>query len=204
MPRPNRVAPTQDIAALPLRGLLTGNRGILHDSAGQMTAARWRHPHWISCTLHWKGIRRPIMAPGTWTELFFLDESVALSAGHRPCALCRREAYARFSAAWTTAHGTAPRAAEIDRILHAARIDGRAQRRHRADIATLPDGAFILTDGTPALVHGARLHPFTATGYGPPQPRSGGGTVTVLTPEPLVAVLRAGYAPVLHPDVSLP
>lgn len=204
MPRPNRVAPTQDISALPLRGLLTGNRGILHDSAGQMTAARWRHPHWISCTLDWKGVRRPIMAPGTWTELFFLDEAVALSAGHRPCALCRREAYTRFRAAWAAAHGPAPKAAEIDRILHASRLEGRAQRRHHSDIATLPDGAFILTDTGPALVRKARLHPFTTAGYGPPRHRPGGGTVTVLTPEPLVAVLRAGYAPTLHPDVSLP
>jgi len=54
------------------------------------------------------------------------------------------------------------------------------------------------------MVYRASLHLFTDTGYGPPRPRPGGGIVTVLTPEPLVAVLRAGYAPTLHPDVSLP
>jgi hypothetical protein len=204
MPRRNRVTPTGDIAALLQRGLLTGNRGILHDTTGQMTAARWRHPHWISCTLTWKGIRRPIMAPGTWTELFFLDEAVALAAGHRPCALCRRAAYTRFCAAWTTAYGTTPKAAEVDRILHAARLDGRAQRRHTADIATLPEGAFILTDTAPVLVRRTTLHPFGPTGYGPPEPRPGGGSVIVLTPAPIVAVLRAGYGPTLHPDTVSP
>jgi hypothetical protein len=25
-----------------------------------------------------------------WTELFFLDEAVALAAGHRPCFVCPR------------------------------------------------------------------------------------------------------------------
>ena len=31
------------------------------------------------------------MAPGRFTELFFLDEATAFAAGHRPCALAGAE-----------------------------------------------------------------------------------------------------------------
>jgi hypothetical protein len=203
MPRQNRVLPTGEIAALPLRGLFMGNRGILHDTMGRLGTARWRHPHWVCCTLSFKDRHRTVMSPGTWTELFFLDEAVALAAGHRPCAECRRADHLRFRAAWAAAIGPAS-APDIDRALHAARVTRtRAQVRHRADIATLPAGTFIATDSGPALVTANALHPFIATGYAPPVPRPT-GQVTVLTPAPTVAVLRAGYIPALHPDVISP
>ena len=35
------------------------------------------------CTLQLGDRRRSLMSPGTWTELFFLDEATALAAGHR-------------------------------------------------------------------------------------------------------------------------
>ena len=204
MPRQNRVLPTGEIAALPLRGLFTGNRGILHDASGQLGTSRWRHPHWVCCALSFKNRHRAIMSPGTWTELFFLDEAVALAAGHRPCAECRRADHLRFRAAWATAHGPAT-APQIDRALHAARVTrNRAQVRHPADIATLPAGTFFLDGATPALLTEATCVPFGATGYGPPRHRPTRGTVTVLTPAPLVAVLRAGYAPALHPTALSP
>jgi hypothetical protein len=199
--RQNRVLPTGEIVALEERGTLTGNRGCLHDAAGRLGVARWRHPHWISCELSYKGWRRPIMAPNRWTELFFLDEAVALAAGHRPCALCRRADWLAFRTAWASAFGTLTAAPEIDRILHAARVDSRsrAQKRHAAAAERLPDGTFILQDGSPALVTGSGLRPWRPGGYGPALPRPA-GPVTVLTPRPLVAVLAAGYRPRLHPS----
>ena len=45
---------------------------------------------------------RPLLQPGRFTELFFLDDATALAAGHRPCALCRREDYARLGAIWAS------------------------------------------------------------------------------------------------------
>lgn len=201
MTRQNRVSPTGEIVALDERGTLTGNRGCLHDAQGRLGAARWRHAHWISCELSYKGWRRPIMAPNRWTELFFLDEAVALAAGHRPCALCRRADWLAFRSAWDSAFGTRPAAPEIDRILHAARVDSRsrAHRRHEAAAEGLPGGTFILRDGTPALVTSSGLRPWRPGGYGPPLPRPA-GPFTVLTPRPLVAVLAAGYRPRLHPS----
>jgi hypothetical protein len=200
--RQNRVLPTGEIVARNERGTLTGNRGCLHDAEGRLGAARWRHPHWISCELSYKGIRRPIMAPNRWTELFFLDEAVALAAGHRPCALCRRADWLAFRAAWGAAFGTTPCAPDIDRQLHEARVDrrSRAQRRHEASAAGLPAGTFIDHETGPALVTARGLRPCVPGRYGPALPLSP-GRVTVLTPRPIIAVLSAGYRPRLHPTV---
>jgi len=198
----NRVLPTGEIVSDPARGLLTGNRGILHGPDRRLGAARWRHPHWIVCALdHPHGVVRRPMSPGTWTELFFLDEAVAMAAGHRPCAYCRRHAWEAFRAAWARAGLPGRRAAEIDRALHAARVTrNRGQVRHVANIPSLPDGVFLLGDTGPQLVLGDALLPFAPAGYGSPIPRPGEGPATVLTPAPTVAVLRAGYRPVIHPS----
>ena len=200
----NRVLPTGDIIADPARGTLTGNRGILHDDAQHLGTARWRHPHWISCVLEWNGTRRTPMTPGTWTELFFLDEAVAMAAGHRPCALCRRPAFRAFQAAWADGTGLPADAPSIDRALHAARVTrDRRQVRHDAPLSTLPDGTFILWQDRPHLVRRDRLHPWTPAAYGPPLPRPE-ATVTVLTPAPMVATLGAGYVPQIHPTALTP
>ena len=205
MTLPNRVLPTGEIVAVPLRGTFMGNRGILHGADQTLGPARWRHPHWICCVLSFKDRHRTPMTTGRYTELFFLDEAVALAAGHRPCAECRRADYLRFLDAWERAHGDRPRTAGIDRVLHAARVEPRTrrQRRHEADLATLPDGTFVLHAVAPALVRGDRLHPFGPGAYRPPIPRPRSGAVQVLTPAPLVAVLHAGYPVALHPSVTL-
>lgn len=204
MPLCNRVLPTAEIVADHARGLFTGNRGILHGPDRRLGAARWRHPHWIVCSLdHPRGVVRRPMTPGSWTELFFLDEAVALAAGHRPCAHCRRAAWLAFRACWGAAGLPGRRAGEIDRALHAARISrGRCQLRHRADLGALPDGAFILDSAGPMLVLGDALVPFAPAGYGPAVRRPARGLATVLTPAPTVAVLRQGYRPVLHPSAA--
>ncbi|WP_347313542.1 hypothetical protein [Defluviimonas sp. SAOS-178_SWC] len=204
MARENRVTPEGEIIADPGRGLLTGNRGILCDEAGTRRHL-FRHRAWISCVLHYRDHRQPLASTHSWTPLFFLDEAVALAAGHRPCALCRREAYLRFRAAWGTATGRpAPRADAIDAVLHEARIVPRLRAKvtFRADLAGLPDGSFIAGTDGPHLVLRDRLLPYTPSGYRPALPRPGSGEVEVLTPTPLVAVLKTGYAPLLHPSAT--
>jgi len=205
MTRQNRVMPDGTILAVPVRGTLMGNRGILHDAAGQLGRARWRHSHWIACELEYRGWQRKVMSPGTWTELFFLDEAVALAAGHRPCALCRRSDYLAFRSAWGRAFNDVPSADGIDRILHASRLcpETGTQRTHDADAASLPDGCFIRHESAPALLLGPAALPHEPGGYGKPGPRPA-GRVTVLTPRPLVAVLAAGYRPRLHPSAQAP
>ena len=91
------------------------------------------------------------MQPGKFTELFFLDEATAFAAGHRPCALCRREDYVRFGELWSELHPGAVGADAIDAQLHAERV-GRTQRLHEAALGGLPDGAFVLVEDEPWLV----------------------------------------------------
>ena len=203
MTRQNRAMPDGSIVAVPARGTLMGNRGILHDAKGKLTRRRWRHSHWISCELDYRGWQRKLMSPGNWTELFFLDEAVALAAGHRPCALCRRADYNDFHAAWGRAFGAVASATEMDRILHDARICPATggQKTHEADAATLPDGTFIRLQDRPVLIAGSGVLPHSPGGYGPPAPLPT-GRVTVMTPPPLVAVLSAGYRPRLHPSAQ--
>ncbi|WP_270730706.1 hypothetical protein [Shimia sp. Alg240-R146] len=196
MPRQNRVQPTGEIIATPTRGGFLGNRGVLHDDTahahGQLTHRRWRHKAWVCCVLDFKNRRRKLMTPNRYTELFFFDEAVALAAGHRPCAECRRADYTAFLAA----AGHSGKVADFDKGLHSARAIPRlfGQRRHTAEANTLPDGSFILTGSKPALLWQDALHPFTPTGYASPIAKPSGG-VTVLTPEPTLAAINAGYIP---------
>src|SRR5437870_12100577 len=146
MPLQNRVTPLGELIADPARGLVYGNRGCLHDAQGRIRR-RWATKRWIACRLEFRGWRRhPLLQPGRFTELFFLDEATAFAAGHRPCALCRREDYNAF----LTLVG-ASSADEVDARLHEERLEPgtRAQRRHPAALDELPDGSFVLHDGDP-------------------------------------------------------
>src|SRR3978361_1761862 len=104
MPLQNRVTPQGEIVSTPQRGTFTGNRGIIHDPATKtLLNRRWTSKAWLVCSCEYKGHRRIVLAGRSWTELFFLDEAVALAAGHRPCFACRREAAESFRAAWIAA-----------------------------------------------------------------------------------------------------
>jgi hypothetical protein len=130
------------------------------------------------------------------TFLYFHDEAVSFAAGHRPCAECRRESYDAYRAAW--AHGLEvglPSARQMNQRLHGERIVRGTHRRriHRLAWADLPDGAFVLLDGSPAVVVGDQLTPWTSRGYGDGSARPVSGTADVITPPSSVAALRAGY-----------
>jgi len=139
----NRVTPFGEIVAISQRGMFTGNRGIIHDPATKTLLNRcWATKTWLVCSCEYKGRRRAVMAGRSWTELFFLDEAVALAAGHRPCFLCRREAAERFRDSWAAAKGgLRPSAETIDSVLHHERIERRRRRVHPIPrpLAALPD-----------------------------------------------------------------
>jgi hypothetical protein len=203
----NRVTPLGELIADPTRGLVYGNRGCLHDEAGRIRR-RYNGKRWIACRLEFRGwLRRPLMQPGRFTELFFLDEATAFAAGHRPCALCRREDYKRFVSIWWELHAGRNDANSIDAQLHSERVDPntRNHRCHTASFDALPDGAFVLFDGAQHLVRGPALLRWTAAGYAERTPRPAGGRAEVITPPSLVAVLRVGWhgaVPFLHPTAD--
>jgi hypothetical protein len=203
MPRQNRVTPRGDLIAIPDRGMFWGNRGVLHDAGGRLVRYS-RGRAWAICVLEYKGRRRTQWAPGRLTELFFLDEATGLAAGHRPCGECRYRDYQAFKRAWAAAQGGGvPDVQAIDARLHDDRLAGPGIRRtYRAPLAEIPDGAMVEVDGAAWLVAGGGLLAWTPGGY---QDRRGAGpgtAVTVITPRATVAVLAAGYRPVLHPSAG--
>ncbi len=201
-PLANRAAPDGTLHAVRARGTLMGNRGgRIHDAERRLLRRRWASRAWICCELRFANRRREVMGRG-YTELFFLDEAVALAAGHRPCWECRRAEALAFAAA--LADGCAlprrPRAPEIDALLHPQRI-GPPDRRPARD---LPDGAmFADADGRAHLKLGDAALPWRWEGYGPPR-RTPRGDVLALTPAATRRALCAGYLPRLHPSAERP
>ena len=218
MTRRNRVDPWGDLHAEPARGMFTGNRGCLVDDSGAVVRHHRSTTLWITCLTVFRGWRHPLEAPHVWTPLFFLDEAVALAAGHRPCAFCRRDDYQRYRDAVAGGGAVAgagarrpPLAAELDRRLSRERLRrGRGISRAAdrllwaAAADEVPDGTVVLdADGRPCLVAGATLRPFSFAGWGAPSRRPRAGAVPVLTPPTSVAALAAGYPPALHPSASV-
>jgi hypothetical protein len=134
------------------------------------------------------------MPPDRFTGLFFLDEATAFAAGHRPCALCRREDYNHFMELVGE-----KRAGDIDERLHGERLGPTPTR----EISSLPDGAFVLVNGEPWLVLGGELLCWTPAGY--TDRRISTGRAPVLTPLASLRALESGWSggvPFLHPSAG--
>ena len=143
------------------------------------------------------------MARRSWTELFFLDEAVALAAGHRPCFFCRREAAEAFRNAWVLGRAVkVPSAPEIDAALHTERLDHGRKRLHAfpGPADELPDGSAISAAGDAYILARGRAFRWTVHGYEGPLaiPRAD----ALLTPPSTLGALRAGYRPALHPSID--
>jgi hypothetical protein len=219
MPLQNRVDPFGVIHAVPERGLFMGNRGIIHDPETKtLLKKRWALHAWIICVCAFRDVQREPMGrnrqsddqPGGkagWTELFFLDEVTALSAGHRPCFFCRRERASdfvqRFGAAFDIAE---PRAPQVDKRLHRERLasGGRTPVVSAEDLAGLPDGAMVADDANAYAMRGGKALRWSFAGYGEPAGFGGfsGRPLRLLTPATTVSVLRQGYQPVWHPSAE--
>jgi hypothetical protein len=205
MPLQNRVTPLGELVADPARGLVYGNRGCLHDDTGRIRRAHATR-RWIACRLEFRGWKRKrLLQPGRFTELFFLDEATAFAAGHRPCALCRREDYVRFGELWRGLHPGDKGADAIDATLHEERLQADRRRRlHDAQASSLPDGTFVLREGEPWLVVGSTIRHWTPARYAETQRRPA-GRQRVVTPVSLVEILRSGWdgaVPLLHPSAN--
>jgi hypothetical protein len=199
MPLRNRVTPLGELTPTCERGLVYGNRGCLHDERGQIRRS-YAVKRWIACQLEFRGRRRlRLMAPGRYTELFFLDEATALAAGHRPCAECRRSDYTCLTRVWADLHPGQNGADAIDAQLHAERIDPRTgeRRLYDAQFDELPDGVFVMQGDKPCLVHGSRLLTWTPAGYLGPGQQPANERAVVITPPSLVALLRSGWTPIV-------
>jgi hypothetical protein len=198
-----------ELIATEARGTLMGNRGCLHDESQRIRRA-CACRRWIACVLEFRGRHRRVMAPGRYTELFFLDEATALAAGHRPCAECQHARYRLFRDVWAAANPGAvpsapPSADEMDRVLHAERV-GRGGEKHTYPgwPSELPTGAMVADEcNRPFLVLGSVLVPWEPSGYGRAVPTPVGTEFRVLTPRSIVRALAAGYPVAVHPTATI-
>jgi hypothetical protein len=204
VPLQNRVTPLGDIVATSHRGTFTGNRGIIHDPATKtLLKRRWTTKAWITCVCEFRGRRREVMGTRSWTELFFLDEATSFAAGHRPCFYCRRDDANAFRAAWQRGNGVSGMPApEIDAVLHAERLDGKAKRLHALPmpIDALPDGAMVQAGGESYLIARCRALRWSFDGYRDAQHAV--AHAMLITPPSTLRALAAGYRPVLHESAA--
>ena len=204
MPLQNRVTPLGDLVAEPGRGLVYGNRGCLHDERGRIRGGSTASAGSRAGSASAGGIASRCCNRARFTELFFLDEATAFAAGHRPCALCRREDYVRFGDL-ARGPGILVGADAIDAELHSEdRCGIRVHRLHEAAFDELPDGAFVLRGDVPFVVVGDDLLRWTTAGYVEHTATRSGPNDAHHTPS-LVEVLRAGWRPVvplLHPSAA--
>jgi hypothetical protein len=206
MPLRNRVTPLGELVADPARGLVYGNRGCLHDGQEHIRRS-FATRRWIACRLNFRGWQRgPLMQPGRFTELFFLDEATALAAGHRPCALCRRADYEQLLELWGRLHPGRGGADAVDEQLHRERLTGAGpdRRLHAMAFAGLPDGIFVLDRDTPEAVERGELVEWSPGGYVARRPLPA-GEAAVITPPSLVELLRLPrepLVPLFHPSAA--
>ncbi len=213
-PLQNQVDPWGVLHAVHARGTRMGNRGILHDDRNRIVRS-WAGKAWLTCVLNppFEQKRSPF-SEGSYSELFFLDEATAFAAGHRPCRSCQRQRFDAFKSGWTAANtsseasATAPAwlsVSQVDATLHAERVGpDRSKRTHRALLAGLPDGTFHVYGDHARLVWQGRSLRWTFDGYHQAEPPPSDAEVEVLTPFSIVALLRSGFEPHVHPTADRP
>jgi hypothetical protein len=206
----NRVNPFSNIVATHERGAWTGNRGVIHNDRKEIV-----HNHavkyWITCVLTYKDVKRVVMTPKRWTELFFLDEATAFAAGHRPCGFCRHGDFKRFKNLWMAANGARydlegnVKMDVIDGFIHKERLDEKGfQRTFKAVLSSLPTGTFVAFDelSNAYLWYNHRLFEWSFGGYTEMKSFDKNQEILVLTPFSYVEVFRAGYVPQVHFSIS--
>lgn len=185
-------------ATVAKNGTLMGNRGILRKDGSPAIVRQWQGKRWVYCTC--EGERIDV----AYTKLFFLDETTALSAGHRPCQQCLRERHYEFKAAWVAGnpeHGfdLATQIEYIDKILDEERKSiSKGKGTYVATLGALPDGVMVSLVEDPAecwLYHGGFLRRWSHSGYTDEIVVDAGVQVIVLTPRSTVNAIRSGFKP---------
>jgi len=206
-PLENRMDPMGNFHSNPSRAAtLMGNRGILHNDAREI-ARSWVGKSWVACDPRFDNIdRRPLFQPNRYSELFFLDEATAYSAGHRPCWYCQRQRFQDFKRRWEECFSADQPLLikKIDAQLHLERVGtARSKQTYEAKLHELPNGTFVEIDGVAYLLQEDRLLQWSLDGYVGVVSREAEKTVKVLTPKSIVELFRRGLIPHVHTSASL-
>jgi hypothetical protein len=196
----NRVDPFGSIISTPERGAWLGNRGVIHNHQQQIIRP-YKLKAWITCVLEFRGRHREVMQPDCWTELFFMDEATAFSAGHRPCFQCRYQDHRRFKAYWLKGNpqygfDLKTPVALIDNILQTERLTAdKSKVTYPENPGALPNGTFVSYLEKPYLVKDNQLYLWRPGGYEKPVIPPEIEKLSVLTPRSIVNMFHAGYVP---------
>ncbi|MDB4920057.1 hypothetical protein [Mucilaginibacter sp.] len=196
----NRVDPFGKIIRTPERGAWLGNRGVLHNHQQEIIRP-YKVKAWITCVLEFRGRHREVMQPDRWTELFFLDEATAFSAGHRPCAQCRHADNQHFKRLWIKGNPQygfhmKTTVALIDEIIQAERIAAdKSKVTYEEDLRALPNGTFVSYMDKSYLVKDNQLYLWLPGGYEKPIDFPEIKKLPVLTPRSIVNMFSVGYVP---------
>lgn len=185
-----------------------GNRGILHNETNKIVRP-WARKAWVTCLLEFKSIKRQKpFSQGNYSELFFLDEATAFSAGHRPCATCQRVRYLEFKGTWVQANmpdvsPTSVDMKEVDKVLHAERAISRGGKMtYEAPLVELPIGSMFEHENAAYIVTSQGYLPWSFQGYGVPHHIDLQAVVKVLTPRSIVRVFAKGFRPRVHSSAT--
>ncbi len=196
----NRVSPNGSIIKTKARGAWLGNRGVIHNEKQEIVKP-FNIKAWIICMLEFRGRHREVMQPDRWTELFFLDEATAFSAGHRPCFQCRYKDHMRFKEYWVKGNpqyrfDMKTSVKEIDVIVHGERTGKKGVKViYNERVKNLPDGVFVNHKEECYLLLKGKLHHWTPYGYDNAEDTVPSQIVEVLTPRSIVNTFMAGYEP---------
>jgi len=208
MPHPlqNRVDPWGRLHAYPGKAATRmGNRGVLHNDSQEVIRVS-RTKAWLCCRTQLAGIKRSVFQVKptfSYSELFFLDEATALSAGHRPCKDCQPLRFAKFKRTWIAANindQTPGRVliSEVDTQLELERLDMEQRKvTFKTPLSELPTGAMFAEDGSACLVTCGGLYIWSFDGY-KLRERGKEREVEVLTPISIIAAMKIGYIPAIH------
>lgn len=198
----NRSNPFGNIHASSTRGTLMGNRGGLHNAEKQIAGRHWVRKAWVACALEFNGRKREVMSPGSYTELFFLDEATALAAGHRPCATCRRHKYKEFLGLFQqTQNDHSLGVGDLDRILHSERFLTTSGDQQNIFMGNqIPNGCFAIDTQSkgPVLRFGGKWYGWDFSGYSPSNKNLDKEEVVLLTPKSTMLIIKNGYTPNVH------
>ncbi len=199
MPLQNRVAPDGELHAVSARGRFMGNRGgRIHDPVTQkLTNRTYTSRRWICCVTEFRQRQRLVWG-NSYTELFFLDEVTALAAGHRPCFECRRKHAKLFAECWQKSLKLTkpPNADQMDKVLHEQRRQPVSCRPVVSLNEQWPDGTMIQAGHKFLTRKEGEWLRWSFDGYSSVALTNLHSQGQLITPEQIVAVLRAGYRPV--------
>lgn len=205
MPLQNRVKPNSEIVISQSKGSMMGNRGNLHNEHKELIRqTKSSYKGWVTCLLQFEGIQREIMSPGKYTELFFLDEATAFSAGHRPCNDCQKDRLKEFKKVWLSANKseyalTGTNLKDIDGVIQEERIDTNGNKvTYSSEITGLPDGTFVEIENKYFLKWRGSLLEWSFDGYVSAVLMPSNKSAKVLTPKSIVRCFRSGFLPKVH------